>query len=30
MEDIFSNDNSGSGTSYIMHKNADRTWYSNN
>ena len=30
MEDIFSNDNNSSGISYIMHKNADRTWYSNN
>ena len=29
MEDIFSNDNNGSGISYIMHKNADKTWYSN-
>ena len=30
MEDIFSNDNNSSGISYIMHKNADKTWYSNN
>lgn len=29
MEDIFSNDNNSSGISYIMHKNADKTWYSN-
>jgi hypothetical protein len=28
MEDIFS-DNNTNGTSYIMHKNADKTWYSN-
>lgn len=28
MEDIFSNDNAGSGTSFIMHKNADKSWYS--
>ena len=28
MEDIFSDDNTN-GTSYIMHKNADKTWYSN-
>ena len=30
MEDIFSNDNAGGGTSFIMHKNADKQWYSNN
>ena len=29
MEDIFSDDNNTNGTSYIMHKNADKTWYSN-
>ena len=27
MEDIFSDDNNGNGISYIMHKNADKTWF---
>ena len=29
MEDIFSDDKNTNGISYIMHKNADKTWYSN-
>ena len=29
MEDIFSDDKNTTGISYIMHKNADKTWYSN-
>lgn len=29
MEDIFSDNGGGAGISYIMHKNADKKWYSN-